>query len=465
MAAFCRMFLMSSSPLVDYFRCPEALVQLDTAGQLSSKSGYFAFGDAVCYGRLSSHAPADHVEQKLVDVFGSVQLNGDHVGLPFDLSEVTTNLREEQYQQNGYNILNRVTSGSAAQRVYYFLRPMLRVGIRKHLQKIRLSNWESITFPRWPVDVSVDELMRRTLGLAIKQSGAACVPFIWFWPQGADCALMLTHDVEGPIGVAFCDRLMDLDDSYGLKSAFQLIPQGYEEEWQAVARRLRSRGFEANLHDLNHDGHLFSNRAEFLHRARQINRYAREFQCEGFRAGAMYREQAWYDAFEFSYDMSVPNVAHLEPQRGGCCTVMPYFVGKILELPLTTIQDYSIFHILDDYSISLWKQQIDTIRAHNGLITFLTHPDYLTAPAAFDVYRELLQHLKRFRAESHVWAALPAEVNRWWRNRQRMTIVRDGTSWRIEGPDSGRARLAFATMRGDRVVYTFDSIDGASDGM
>ena len=47
----------------------------------------------------------------------------------------------------------------------------------------------------------------------------------------------------------------------------------------------------------------------------------------------MYRNQEWYDVFEFSYDMSVPNVAHLEPMRGGCCTVMPYFIGKIVELP------------------------------------------------------------------------------------------------------------------------------------
>ena len=59
--------------------------------------------------------------------------------------------------------------------------------------------------------------------------------------------------------------------------------------------------------------------------------------------------------------MSVPNVAHLEPQRGGCCTVMPYFIGDILELPLTTTQDYSLFHILGDYSIALWKQQIELI--------------------------------------------------------------------------------------------------------
>ena len=93
-----------------------------------------------------------------------------------------------------------------------------------------------------------------------------------------------------------------------------------------------------NLHDLNHDGQLFADKADVpAQRAQRINEYAREFGCDGFRSGAMYREQDWFDAFEFSYDMSVPNAAHLEPQRGGCCTVMPYFVGNILELPLTTV--------------------------------------------------------------------------------------------------------------------------------
>ena len=60
---------------------------------------------------------------------------------------------------------------------------------------------------------------------------------------------------------------------------------------------------------------------------------------------------------DFAYDMSVPNVAHLDPQRGGCCTVMPYFIGKILEIPVTDVQDYTLFNILEDFSIELWKKQ------------------------------------------------------------------------------------------------------------
>jgi hypothetical protein len=162
----------------------------------------------------------------------------------------------------------------------------------------------------------------------------------------------------------------------------------------------------------------------------------------------MYREQQWYEAFEFAFDMSVPNAAHLEPQRGGCCTVMPYFVGDILELPLTTTQDYSLFHILEQYSTTLWEQQIELLMATNGLITFITHPDYLREPRALAVYTDLLRHLRQIRAEDGVWLAPPGEVNRWWRNRSVMTVVP-----RVEGPDSHRATIAYATLRDDSVVY------------
>jgi hypothetical protein len=445
--------MIPNNPLADYFRCPETLARVETTGELSADDGYFTFRDVVCYGRMAGGSPSAHVSDSLVEASERGRTDHSDAGLPFELSEVVTNLRHEQYKQNGYRFLDRLTNAPAAQHVYYCLRPMLRVGVRKHLQKIRLSGWERIEFPRWPVDTSVDALLRQTLGLAMRQHDVTRIPFVWFWPEGADCALMMTHDVEGAAGREFCDRLMDVDDQFGVKSAFQLIPEGQENTWRTLAERLRGRGFEVNLHDLNHDGYLFHNRTEFLARAKAINRYAREFQCDGFRSGAMYRRQQWYDAFEFSFDMSVPNVAHLEPQRGGCCTVMPYFVGRILELPLTTIQDYSLFHILGDYSISLWQQQVDAIRQQNGLITFLSHPDYLAAPDALSVYEHLLAYLRDLRARSTMWVALPAEINRWWRNRREMTLVADGESWRIAGPGAERARLAYAMLDGDVVRY------------
>ncbi len=109
----------------------------------------------------------------------------------------------------------------------------------------------------------------------------------------------------------------------------------------------------------------------------KINAYGAEFRAEGFRAAVLYRKQLWYDALQFAFDMSVPNVATYDPQRGGCCTVMPYFLGEILELPVTMSQDYTLFNILDDYSIDLWKQQLEMLVRKNGLISCIVHPDYI----------------------------------------------------------------------------------------
>src|SRR5207249_5174835 len=185
------------------------------------------------------------------------------------------------------------------------------------------------------------------------------------------------------------------------------------------------------VHDLNHDGQLFRDRDEFLRRAERINRYRKDFRADGFRSAVLYRNLEWYDALDFAYDMSVPNVAHLDPQRGGCCTVMPYFIGEILELPLTTTQDYSLFHVLNEYSIELWKRQIASIMEQHGLASFLVHPDYVIEKRARTTYQALLEHLAQMRLERKMWIALPREVDRWWRERSQMKVVGDGSRWRI----------------------------------
>jgi len=250
---------------------------------------------------------------------------------------------------------------------------------------------------------------------------------------------------------------MDIDDAFGIKSSFQVVPETRYKTTRDMFDRMRTRGFEANIHDLNHDGHLFDSRDQFRARAAKINAYAREFGSRGFRTGGMYREQDWFEDLDISYDMSVPNVAHMEPQRGGCCTVMPYFNGSIVELPLTTAQDYSLFHILGDYSTALWRQQIDLIRSRHGLITILTHPDYLIDRRCQAVYRELLAAIDGLRRDHGTWVALPGEVDRWWRSRRAMRLVQSAAGWRIEGPGRDRARVAYAVLRDGQLAYEMET--------
>ncbi|MGA8406720.1 MAG: hypothetical protein WB680_06040 [Candidatus Acidiferrales bacterium] len=387
------------------------------------------------------------------DASKAVLRDGTTLQLPFDFSDVIENLRLEHYRQKMVPSREVFAASEPVRKLYYLFREFLPVSVRRHLQRAYFRDWKELRFPAWPVDFTVDTLHEEILRLLMETSEVKKIPFIWFWPEGANNCVMMTHDVETSAGRDFTSQLMDMDDSYGIKSAFQVIPEKRYEVPDGYVNEIRSRGFEFNVHDLNHDGHLYGERAEFLRRAARINGHLRQYNSQGFRAGSMYRNQDWYDAFDFSYDMSVPNVAHLEPLRGGCCTVMPYFIGKVLELPLTTVQDYSLFHILHLYSIELWKQQLALIKERNGLMSFITHPDYLVDKSARDVYESLLDYLRQMIATEGLWAALPGDVNRWWRARSEMKLVSRGDEWEIVGPEKDRARVAYARLDGGRVAY------------
>ena len=135
--------------------------------------------------------------------------------------------------------------------------------------------------------------------------------------------------------------------------------------------------------------------------------------------------------------------------------MMPFFIGGMLELPVTTVQDYTLFHVLNERSIELWKAQIDLVLRKNGLLSFIVHPDYVLQPDTLSVYKHLLGYLQGLREKTSLWCALPSEINEWWRARNKMSVVRDGASWRIVGEGSERAVLAFAKNVDGKIVYEF----------
>jgi len=438
---------------LQYFRCPERYVRFGVKEGLSENSGFFQFGQGVVgYGRYAQHRPADSPRDALRDAWQDVNCASGSVCLPFDLQEVVENLRMERYTEDRQYGSSR--NGIVA-RMYYAVRPVLPVAFRRHLQRAYLSDWNKIAFPNWPVDHTVDSILRGSMQLLLRTQQLEKVPFIWFWPDGLSCCTIMTHDVEDEEGRAFCDSLMDIDDSFGVKSSFQVVPEQRYSVTPEFVARICNRGFEMNLHDLNHDGQLFRDRNTFLSRARKINYYAKEFGAIGFRSGAMYRQPEWLKALEVSYDMSVPNVAHMEPQRGGCCTVMPYFIEGILELPLTATQDWALHNVLRQQSSELWKQEIDLISAQHGLISFIVHPDYTLTPQAQQAYRELLAHIAELRSTKKAWVPLPREVNEWWRQRAHMQMVQRRGQWVIEGAGKERARIAYARLVEGRLVYSF----------
>lgn len=137
--------------------------------------------------------------------------------------------------------------------------------------------------------------------------------------------------------------------------------------------------------------------------------------------------------------------------------MMPYFIGSLVELPVTTTQDYSLFHILNDYTLELWEQQVSSILKNNGLISFIVHPDYIDGPRQNKVYKDLLAMMATLRSEKNVWIAHPGEVSAWWKQRSQMKLICSNGKWEATGPGAERVVIATAAVDDDRLTYTVNA--------
>ncbi|MFL6529908.1 MAG: DUF354 domain-containing protein [Chthoniobacterales bacterium] len=251
------------------------------------------------------------------------------------------------------------------------------------------------------------------------------------WPDGKRFALVLTHDVEGQLGLGRCEQLMGIEEDLGFKSSFNFIPEGKYVVSPQLRQRLVEHGFEVGVHDLRHDGRLFQSYRDFLTKAARINHYVREWGAEGFRSGFMLHNLDWLHELNIEYDLSTFDTDPFEPQPEGRHTIFPFWVkspvlpsatqngqrGGYSELPYTLAQDSTLFLLLEERSIDLWKQKVDWIAERGGMMLLNTHPDYMAMgnkginsweyPTAF--YKELLLYIQS-KYQSEYWHALPREM-------------------------------------------------------
>src|SRR5260370_26141469 len=184
--------------LNDRYRCPENFFDFILGGQLSVNEGYFRFGENVTsYGRTCSGVPGPRAESCLYDMLGEVHIDNAKLRLPFNPTEIIDNLRMERYAniQGGWRSFE-----SVLRKLYYLVRPLTNLFVRKEVQKFHARNWKKQPFPKWPVDTTVEDICSRLLLLSMEAKGVERIPFVWFWPDGASSCLMMTHDVETEAG-------------------------------------------------------------------------------------------------------------------------------------------------------------------------------------------------------------------------------------------------------------------------
>jgi peptidoglycan/xylan/chitin deacetylase (PgdA/CDA1 family) len=334
----------------------------------------------------------------------------ESVQLPFDPAEAYVNYLTEAWTGTAPR---RGLSAGQLNAFYHVKRFVPRqLQIRSRQMLVRRQGLPS--FPRWPIDTSVSRLVRFYAYCLLLARGQNEAEFRWFWPGRHRAAAILTHDVETADGLPLAVELADLEEDCGFRSSFNI--GGWYEPDPGILRDLTTRGFEIGMHGLRHDRALFSSRAAFEAQRPGLAALASQLDAEGFRSPSTYRVFEWLGELPISYDGSIPHSDPFEPQPGGCCSLWPFFIGHVVELPYTLPQDYTLFSLLAHRSPALWIEQVDRIVAELGLIHALTHPDrgYLGDAVNRERYREFLLALAE---RDEIWKPLPRELANWWRLR------------------------------------------------
>jgi peptidoglycan/xylan/chitin deacetylase (PgdA/CDA1 family) len=367
-------------------------------------------------------------------VSASLQDEPRAVSVPFSFAEAHDNLVSERWREGTHQRALSSDQLSAYYRVKRFIPRRAQLIARRAL--VRRQGLPD--FPAWPLEQSLDQLLRFYTGCLLRAGGTRELFFDWFWPASHRAALVLTHDVESADGLRLAIELADLEEDRGLRSSFNIVARWYPID-QGILDELLERGFELGVHGVYHDRSMFSSRAKFESQLPIVRDMASRIGAAGFRSPATHRVFEWLADLPLAYDCSVPHSDPYEPIPGGCCSLWPFFIGDVVELPYTVPQDHTLFTLLGHRSIALWQEQLERIEQLHGLVQLVTHPDpgYLGDRSKRALYVEFLDLI---RESSGLWKPLPREVAQWWRQRD----ARDAGAWSI---GVGRAFLDQETQQ------------------
>ncbi len=263
-------------------------------------------------------------------------------------------------------------------RAYYTIKPL--IPRRTQVQMRR-------TYAKW-------QRLKSTHSWPLNPASTTKPPGWCGWPDGKRFAVVLTHDVEGQRGLKRVEQTMEIEQHRGFRSSFNFVPERSRPSPQ-LRGLLSSQGFEVGVHGLCHDGLLLNSYDIFFQRSVKINGYLEEWGAVGFRAPSMHGNLQWFHDLNIKYDLSTFDTDPFEPISVGTHTLFPFWVPNeqkgdgYVELPYTLVQDYTLFVVLQERSIDIWKRQIDWIAQHGGMVLVNTHPDYMVfdgSPNAIDEY-------------------------------------------------------------------------------
>ena len=310
---------------------------------------------------------------------------------------------------------NRKTT---ANEIFYHLKPVVPRCLQIVLRRGIIQHQQRAVSSIWPIDPHSSKPPKNWRG----------------WPDKKRFAFVLTHDVESAKGRKKCAELMKIEQKHVFCSSFNFVAEKYHV-YPTLRDRLCENGFEVGVHGLAHDGKLFKNKKVFSRRAKKINSYLKKWGAVGFRSPAMHHNLQWQHDLDIAYDLSTFDTDPFEPQSDGVGTIFPFWVKEeeknqgYVELPYTLPQDFTLFVLMQQKDISIWKSKVDWIVEHGGMVLVNTHPDYMnfsknkSGVDEYPVeYYEKLLHYVKSRYYGQYWHVLPKQVAEFWKMNYNGTV-------------------------------------------
>lgn len=284
--------------------------------------------------------------------------------------------------------------------------------IRYHSQKLfKKTKPDKSVFPAWPFEESLEKL--RKIALDKYTINDSDLLRRLRWPENKQYALILTHDIEGANNWKWVRTIAEIEKEYGFRSSWNVVPKLYQIDYATLGWLIEN-GFEIGLHGYNHDNKLsFLSEDRIRRRIESSYPLIKQYNIRGFRSPSWLRSETLFKVLQdyFIYDCSVLDVDYISPGGiGGCCSIFPYNIGKLVELPTTLPYELPIqFGVTQSNLNSFWSQKIQWIKKNKGAIVVNTHPDpyYGGNQPMVNMYKSFLE---KFKEDKDVICMLPSNA-------------------------------------------------------
>jgi len=298
-------------------------------------------------------------------------------------------------------------------KIYYHLKPLIPQSISKRIRAAisRFGSSNQAHHEHWPIDKRYVDFQYRVVSKVMDLQSCTSFEFLNFWPNHRQSAFILTHDIETASGQQFAIQVAKIEQSLGFRSCFYFILDRYPVDLDVI-RELTSMGCSIGIHGLKHDGKLFFSDKITQKRMAIINEGIVKLDANSFRSPLTLRNPEKLQLLDAVCDLSFFDTDPYEPMPGGVMSIWPFQMGRLMELPYTLDQDYTLFEILGHHNPNAWFEKMDWIKSAHGMILLDTHPDYLINQKNMEMYKSFL--IQAQKESETLWFALPHEVAAWW---------------------------------------------------